>query len=268
MVEYFMSIRKKYSIIIKYTLFFASLLPTIQGTQLFFLFDLFNPLLLIMPIVMGTITGFLVGLNRYKVLQHIHDLEKAKEELSKKVEEQTKELKEKNAELHKLILLDPLTSLGNRIMLKNILQEESSKISHKYKYFSLFMIDIDYFKKYNDFYGHLEGDEVLIKIGTFLKETLKKYSAEAIRFGGEEFLVLLPNHNELQAQQVAQELIDGIYNLNIEHQKSLTTNRVTISLGICTTTSIDPQECKCIKEADTQLYYAKENGRNQYKMKK
>ena len=260
-----MTNKQKYTIILKYTAFFATLLPMIQGTQLYFLFDMFNPFLLIMPVVMGTITGFLTGYYRYRVLMHIQELEETQIGLEQKVQEQTQSLQDKNKELENLLVTDPLTGLGNRIKLKNVLEYEAKRISKEYKYFSLFIIDIDYFKKYNDFYGHLQGDEVLRTLGAFLRSKTLETEDVMIRFGGEEFVVLMPDCNRENATKKAEELVEGIEALNIEHEKSLVCKKVTISLGIHTTDKLNLlEECECIQKADEALYLAKEQGRNRF----
>jgi len=252
-------------IALRFTPFFSLLLPTIQGTQLYVLFDIFNPILLIMPVVMGVILGFLVDLYRHKVSIHIEDLENHKKDLTQQIEKQTQELKKKNAELRESILLDPLTGLGNRLKLKESLKKESEKILNEYKYISLFMIDIDYFKKYNDFYGHLEGDKVLQNLARFLQETVGKEKNTVVRFGGEEFIVILPNTDKQEAIENAKKLVNGIESLNIAHEKSQVSNYVTISIGIHTTSNLTLQtKNDLLKSADNALYEAKERGRNRF----
>jgi len=255
-----MKMINKKATILKYTLFFAMLLPTIQGTQLYFLFNMFNPLLLIMPVVMGTITGFLVGYNRYKVLLQIFELKETRDALKIQVLEQTKELKEMNEALKQTVLLDPLTSLGNRLKLKEVLDREKKRIKQDYDFISFFMIDIDFFKKYNDYYGHLMGDEVLIALGKFFINNFKDTQVEVIRFGGEEFIVIVPNCDIDKSKLIAEELINGVKVLNIRHEKSEVSENVTLSIGIHT--SNDIEHCNCIQKADDALYRAKEQGRN------
>ena len=248
--------------ILKHTLLLAILLPIIQATQLYILFDILNPILLIMPVVMGTILGTLVGYYRYRVSVQIKELEKAKTTLEVQVEEKTQELKKKNSELQESLLIDPLTCLGNRLMLKAVLEEEQEKIGSEYEEFSIMMIDIDYFKNYNDFYGHLKGDDVLKELGQFLKNTIHNTKNSAIRFGGEEFLIILPDCGKEKSIEIANELLDGVRALKIQHKKSLVSEILTISIGIGTCNSIESKNCRCMKDADLALYRAKENGRD------
>ena len=245
------------------TLFFALLLPLIQGTQLYLLFDMFNPILLVMPVVVGTILGYLVGLYRYKIKTHIQALEQSQESLTYQVQLQTRELQERNSELKKSLLLDHLTGLGNRIMLKETLEKESEKIGKEYEELSLFMMDIDYFKKYNDFYGHLHGDEVLRQLGDFFISKTKNSKNSVIRFGGEEFIAILPACDKERALEIAKEFVEGISDLKIEHIESDVHKYITISIGVHTTKKMFIEnECICIKYADEALYLAKKQGRN------
>jgi len=250
-------------IILKSTLFFATLLPIIQGTQLYVLFSVFNPILLVMPVVMGITLGYLIGLYRYRNGIHIEELEQTQAGLTHQVELQTRELQEKNDALEKSLLLDHLTGLGNRIMLKETLEKEAKRITKEYEYLSLFMIDIDYFKKYNDFYGHLHGDEVLKKLGEFFTKQIENSQNIVVRFGGEEFIVILPACDKEKSLEIAKNLTEGVSALEIEHEKSGVSKNITISVGIHTTSSMFMEdECICIKYADEALYLAKEQGRN------
>jgi len=255
----------KYTVITKYTIAFALLLPTIQGTQLYILFDVFNPILLIMPVVMGSTLGFLVGLNRYKVNLKIQELKNIQLNLEKQVALQTQELQDKNDALNKSLLIDPLTGLGNRIKLKNTLEQENKKLSTEYKSLSLFMIDIDYFKNYNDYYGHLEGDKVLQDLGDFFKTQMIETQNVIMRFGGEEFIAVLPNSDKEIAKEIAQKFLDGIKALNIEHIKSKNHSIITVSIGIHTTEYFNiTSSNELIKLADEALYNAKDRGRDQF----
>ena len=253
------TVTKKAPSIVKHIVFMGMLLPSIQGTQLYVLFDVFNPILLIMPIVMGSLTGYAVGFYRKRVFYQIQELENVQDGLEIRVKEQTKELQE-------LLLLDPLTGLGNRLKLKETMAFEATRIGSEYKYISIFMIDIDYFKNYNDFYGHLRGDEVLRKLGDFFKLQAKaNNNTVAIRFGGEEFIMIFPDCDESKSVGLAKSFVESIEGLGIEHEKSPEYRKVTVSIGVHTSEKIDVIEnCECIKKADEALYLAKEQGRNTF----
>lgn len=254
--------QNKTRFILKYTLFFALLLPTIQGTQLYILFNMFNPILLVMPVVMGTITGFLVGYYRYKVILQISELQSAQSVLKIQVQEKTQELQETNEALQKALLLDPLTSLGNRLKLKEVLETEEKRIKNEYDYISFLMIDIDFFKRYNDYYGHLMGDDVLISLGKYFLHKFKDTETQVIRFGGEEFILIIPDCDVEKSKIIAARLVKEVEALNIEHIKSEVSENITLSIGIHTSESME--NAHSIKKADDALYIAKEQGRNHF----
>jgi len=127
------------------------------------------------------------------------------------------------------------------------------------------MIDVDYFKKFNDHYGHQAGDECLKTIATALEDNLLRPADLVARYGGEEFAVLLPATDDIGALQVAIKLVSAIAQLKIAHSESDVANTVTISIGVAVTSSFDglTQE-DLIKSADEYLYKAKSSGRNQH----
>lgn len=125
------------------------------------------------------------------------------------------------------------------------------------------MIDIDYFKKYNDKYGHLKGDEILTKIGELLNEIAYKHMA--IRYGGEEFLVLLKDITYKETIEIANEILNKVDDLNIEHETSPLNSKITVSIGIATGEQEKSGDYnKLVDDADKALYMAKKNGKNRY----
>ncbi len=257
---------QKYIIIIKYTLFFVILMPSIQATQLYFIFDFFKLNLLLMPTVMGTITGFLVGYYRQKTISTIMELKYIADDLNNQVNIQTKELQEKNNKLEKMAHTDALTGLGNRITLEDSLKKAYEKLGTDYTYFTLMMIDIDYFKNYNDFYGHLQGDEILKTMGKYFLEDSKTSGYNAIRFGGEEFCLIFLNCDKDNANQKAKNIINDIKNMKITHEKSDISDYITISIGIYTTDNSieDSSPVTALIKADKALYTAKLQGRDRF----
>jgi diguanylate cyclase (GGDEF)-like protein len=156
--------------------------------------------------------------------------------------------------------IDYLTGVFNRRYLNNYLKgiwEESEDN----KYVSALMIDIDYFKKYNDTYGHLKGDEVLRLVANTIKETVRSEDV-IVRYGGEEFLLLLKDTSEKDAKTVAKKIKEAIYDEGIEN-KNTPLGTITVSIGI---SSVKPSKNKdrqeFIQKADKALYRAKESGRN------
>ncbi len=162
-----------------------------------------------------------------------------------------KQLEEK---LRSMAITDPLTGLFNRRHAFNILKKEKSKADRGISSFCIVLIDIDNFKNINDTYGHDIGDEVLINIASFLKKNLRAYDVVA-RWGGEEFLVILPNINIKGAAISAERIRKAIEKMDISGIKT------TVSLGV---TCYKPVESlnKTIKRADEALYEAKKQGKN------
>ena len=166
--------------------------------------------------------------------------------------------------LHNQTIKDPLTNLYNRRYLENILSPLISGAYRRGEKLGFLMIDMDYFKKVNDTYGHKSGDMVLADLARILISTLRK-SDIIIRYGGEEFLVILQNlKNENDAVEVAEKIRKAVASYEFETEKEKI--HKTVSIGI----SIFPTHCKqgweCIKYADMALYYAKNHGRNQVKL--
>jgi diguanylate cyclase (GGDEF)-like protein len=125
------------------------------------------------------------------------------------------------------------------------------------------LIDIDYFKKYNDSLGHLEGDKALIAVAQCLKNSLKRETDFVARFGGEEFVCLLPFIEKDEAYDFAKTLVQNIENMKIHHPVSNVSNYVTISAGMAYTIPDNNNSSgQLLDEADKALYSAKEAGRN------
>jgi diguanylate cyclase (GGDEF)-like protein len=128
---------------------------------------------------------------------------------------------------------------------------------------SLFMIDIDYFKQYNDHYGHPAGDKILIKVAAALKSKIARSSDMLARYGGEEFVMVLPNMNENNSLQFAEKLIAAVSSLALPHVQSKDGANISISVGVSTYNPTKHREASSLViAADTALYKAKQNGRN------
>lgn len=175
-------------------------------------------------------------------------------------------LLEKNEELLYLAKMDGLTDIPNRRFFEETLHEEWQRNRRNSTPLSLLMIDIDYFKNYNDQYGHQAGDLIIKEIAKAIQSSLKRSSDFVARYGGEEFVVLLPETDKMGAMQVAEGILANIRNLQIKTDVSEIAEQVTISIGSST---IIPDHHKktanLIRIADRQLYAAKEAGKNQVK---
>jgi diguanylate cyclase (GGDEF)-like protein/PAS domain S-box-containing protein len=185
----------------------------------------------------------------------------------KKVENELRksqrELKDSNIALKKITQMDGLTGVANRYCFDSFISNEIKRTTRDNTSISLIMIDIDFFKKYNDRYGHLTGDECLRKVANAMKDALHRPSDLLARYGGEEFVVTLPSSNKEGAYILAEKLRKSVENLKIEHRDSEPGKIVTISLGVFTASANEKNTAKAmIARADKALYQAKHNGRN------
>jgi len=173
------------------------------------------------------------------------------------------ELKRQRDLLARLSHLDGLISLPNRRALTDALEREWRRGSRSLKPLSLVMIDIDQFKAYNDSCGHLVGDDCLRAVAQSMKVPLGRAADFVGRYGGEEFLAILPETDEAGALIVANELREGVAALAIPHPASTVADNVTISIGVATAVAHREQSHTCLLQAaDDALYRAKQQGRN------
>jgi len=162
-----------------------------------------------------------------------------------------------------LSITDYLTQLYNRRHFSTVFDRELNRAKRDNKNFILMMIDIDFFKQYNDTYGHNQGDEVLISVAKALKESLTRPADFVFRLGGEEFGIITSDMDFQGASELANQLLEVVKDLNIEHKSSKTSNIITISIGIkIVHLEANLDETTIYKLADNALYEAKEKGRN------
>jgi diguanylate cyclase (GGDEF)-like protein len=165
--------------------------------------------------------------------------------------------------LENLVMQDPLTEVPNRRKFKEVLAAEKSRCKRSNHQISVLMIDIDYFKGFNDRFGHQAGDKALRVVAQTVSSTLKRPEDFVPRFGGEEFVVVLPSTNRAGAERVAQKIQDAIYTAEIPYPGSPLSDRVTLSIGISTfSPQTDLHIDSGLFSADQALYQAKRNGRN------
>lgn len=177
--------------------------------------------------------------------------------------EMQKQLEKTNAELERLSSLDSLTQLANRRIFDTTLEQEIETANRENSHLTLILIDIDFFKLFNDNYGHLKGDGCLTKVAEALKKIATRPADLVARYGGEEFAVIAPSTDEAGAMKLANNLNQAISSLKIEHGPSSVSEYVSISLGVysCIPDS-KSSSASFIKCADKALYFAKESGRN------
>lgn len=178
------------------------------------------------------------------------------------------QLEVKNAELQRLSTVDGLTGLANRRRFDDVLDQECRRARRENSPLALIMTDVDFFKKYNDSYGHQGGDECLRRVAGVLAQAARRPADLAARYGGEEFALVLPHTTVEGAVTVAEALRAGVAALNILHTSSSTAPHVTLSLGVAVAhpDSPDLEPDKLIEHADAALYDAKRSGRNRFAM--
>lgn len=176
-----------------------------------------------------------------------------------------RELESTNQLLQKLVSLDGLTHLANRRRFDEYFAQEWQRMTREQAPISLILCDIDFFKLYNDTYGHQAGDECLRQVAQAIDSSVKRPADLVARYGGEEFVVVLPNTHASGGISVAAEIQERVQLLKIPHKGSTISPFVTLSLGIATVIpwcGVSPEIL--LNTADKALYQAKAAGRNQY----
>ncbi|HWB45393.1 MAG TPA: sensor domain-containing diguanylate cyclase [Hyphomicrobiaceae bacterium] len=182
----------------------------------------------------------------------------------------------KTAELQRLSALDPLTGIANRRAFENALDEEWRRSVRHRTPLCLIMIDVDCFKRFNDTYGHVAGDQCLRAVARVLAASARRAGEVVARYGGEEFAVLLPHTEGREAYLIARQICQGVRGLGLPHAQSTAASHVTISLGLAEALALipageDQDEARAalgsrpsllVERADAALYLAKSSGRN------
>ena len=173
------------------------------------------------------------------------------------------ELKRQRDILQRISMIDGLTGIANRRRFDEALEREWRRCHRGSSPLSLILVDVDFFKNYNDHYGHLAGDECLKKVATAMADQMRRAADIVARFGGEEFACLLPETGADAAHAMATRLGEAVAALVIPHAHSVAASHVTISLGVATLIPGDGDSASGLIElADRGLYQAKQNGRN------
>jgi diguanylate cyclase (GGDEF)-like protein len=170
-----------------------------------------------------------------------------------------------NAFIRAEVEYDALTGIYNRRFFDKSMKHIISSLSRSCSLLSLLMIDIDFFKRYNDTYGHVEGDKCLKIVAQTLSQSITRADDFAVRYGGEEFVLVLPNTGEHGARLIADKLLENIRNCNIPHEQNDAANCLTISIGVTTGNVVHTHNANdFVKKADELLYKSKQGGRNKY----
>ncbi|MBA6116125.1 Wsp signal transduction system regulator diguanylate cyclase WspR [Pseudomonas sp. NC26] len=174
------------------------------------------------------------------------------------------QLLDTNLMLQRLMNSDGLTGLSNRRHFDEYLELEWRRAMREQQQLSLLMIDVDYFKVYNDSFGHLAGDEALRQVAEAIRGSCSRPTDLPARYGGEEFALVLPNTSPGGARLVAEKLRQTVHGLAIPHTAPQADSRLTVSIGLATQTPPLGSHCRqLISAADKGLYLAKDSGRNQ-----
>ena len=192
-------------------------------------------------------------------------LRQANAELEQRVAERTAELEKAMETLHRMAVEDTLTGLANRRRFNDVIDEEIRRARRNKTPMSLLMCDVDFFKRYNDHYGHQGGDDCLRMVGAIMREVFKRAGELPARYGGEEFAVVLPGTNSEQAKRAGERLCHAIADRAMPHKGSDVAPHVTLSIGVSTALVIeeDTNSDWFVAQADEALYKSKANGRNQ-----
>lgn len=203
-----------------------------------------------------------------RILQYQYDLEQRNIELqaAKKVMEKIMgELQAANEKLKVLSAQDGLTGVSNRRVFEEYLEREWRCAQRQKEPITIIMLDVDYFKMYNDTYGHFLGDECLKRIATVLTESAKRSGDLVARYGGEEFVIVARNTDATGAQVLAEKIRHAVAALKVPHDMSKVAPHVTVSLGIATTIpAFNTSYRRIMETADKALYRAKREGRNRW----
>lgn len=187
-----------------------------------------------------------------------------RDEAYRALRESQQQLLDTNLVLQRLIKSDGLTALANRRYFDEYLEIEWSRAQRDQSELSLLMIDVDYFKAYNDQHGHVAGDEVLRQVGETLRTSCTRASDLAARYGGEEFAVIMPGTATGGARLQAEKIRRAVEALGIPHELPKAGSAISVSIGVATIRPpVDQPPLSLVVKADEGLYLAKHSGRNQ-----
>ncbi len=181
------------------------------------------------------------------------------------IEQQKAELEEKNSRLEQLVSYDSLTGLFNRREFDRILEHELNRINRIEQPLTLILLDLDHFKAFNDLYGHVKGDDCLKEVSAAVLSLVRRTGDAAVRYGGEEFAVILPQSSPEYAETLAERIRTAILDLEIPHPGNPAAPVVSISSGVLTI--LPPSHLtplQTLEKVDALLYRAKHEGRNRW----
>ncbi|HDP98466.1 MAG TPA: diguanylate cyclase [bacterium] len=198
--------------------------------------------------------------NKLELLARVKSLLRIKY-LNKELQLKVRQLEDAQIELKKLAVTDGLTGAYNYRFFKEQLQKEITRAQRHKSHVSIVMIDIDYFKNYNDTHGHPAGDEVLKTISALLKKNIRNLDVAA-RYGGEEFVLILIESDKNAASIVARKIKDLVENFKFKAEETQPNGKITVSMGVSTYPDDAQSFGQLVELADERLYKAKNAGRN------
>lgn len=196
--------------------------------------------------------------------QHVaaKKLEQLNEDVEAKIHERTLELEVLNKQLHHQAETDFLTKLPNRLAFNRRIAENIATAKRSRQFLTLLMLDIDLFKNYNDEYGHDTGDVVLKKISEAIDGSLSRATDMAVRYGGEEFVILLPGIGINAGFIMAEKIRTNVELLKVQYGDSDMIGKMTVSIGVASLKGYELNSVDLLKQADQALFLAKKSGRN------
>lgn len=200
-----------------------------------------------------------------KLFRQTKRLVKMGDRMQNDLNELNSELQSHKEKLAHMSYVDGLTSLANRRRFNDFLEAEWNRAVRSGSPLSLIILDIDFFKQFNDHYGHTAGDECLVIVARALSNCIKRSGDLVARYGGEEFAVVLPDTDFSGAECIATQIQTSIRDLGIVHAYSQIAPHITVSIGIASCVPAEKNtHMELLEAADQQLYGAKEAGRNQF----
>ena len=184
-------------------------------------------------------------------------------ELTGSLKDRNRQLQDARQQLTELANVDELTGLGNRRLVNKVLQEEINRARRGATELSIILLDVDYFKNYNDSYGHPAGDAVLKQLAQLMQRAASRAGEVVARYGGEEFILVLPGASASSALRTASRLRELVMEEQIPHRSSGVSDYLTISQGVATVIpDLELEPAVLIQAADAALYRSKDAGRN------
>jgi diguanylate cyclase (GGDEF)-like protein len=217
-------------------------------------------------IIISWVASRIIFLSYYRDYKSKRMLQETNMMLEREIEQNlvvNSKLAAANLQLNELALIDELTGIPNRRSFRNHIDLAFERYVNENSTLSIIMMDVDYFKQFNDIYGHNEGDRVLIAVANQINSVLRHNMDFVARWGGEEFIYAAFNSNMVDIENIAEIIRNKVLGLKIPHKFSEKWKNISVSIGICTIrVSGKSDVSKCIDRADKALYSAKTSGRN------